>query len=232
MNVVELRRYVLKPNRREELITLFERHFIESQERCGMVPVGHYRDLGDPQGFVWLREFAGMEQRRSALEAFYLQSPEWLEHRDAANATMIDSDNVLLLRPARDGSGVDLRGLQRPAAQQHVAPSYAAIAIFMLERAPDCAAIRAFETQLLGELQHGARRVAYFVSEERPNDFPRLPVREREPAFVVTGVCTSLEEIATWVQRLESSHLPKELRDAVVACEHLRLEPAARSLYR
>ncbi len=107
-----------------------------------MLPVGHYRNLDDPQDFVWFREFANMQQRRTALEAFYLQSPEWLQHRDAANATMIDSDNVLLLRPARERSGFDLRGLQRPSAQQNVAPSFAAAGIFLLARMPDAAVIR------------------------------------------------------------------------------------------
>ncbi|MEU0397925.1 hypothetical protein ABZ208_35265 [Streptomyces sp. NPDC006208] len=38
-----------------------------------------------------------MTRRRRSLEAFYT-GPVWRKHRDAANATMIDSDDVLLLR--------------------------------------------------------------------------------------------------------------------------------------
>lgn len=38
-----------------------------------------------------------MEQRREALTCFY-DGPVWKANRDAANATMIDSDDVLLLR--------------------------------------------------------------------------------------------------------------------------------------
>jgi hypothetical protein len=43
-----------------------------------------------------------MPDRATALTAFY-GGPAWKAHREAANATMIDSDNVLLLRPVRRG---------------------------------------------------------------------------------------------------------------------------------
>lgn len=39
-----------------------------------------------------------MDARKAALEAFYY-GPVWKRHGPAANATMLDSDNVLLLRP-------------------------------------------------------------------------------------------------------------------------------------
>lgn len=197
-----------------------------------MVPIGHYRNLDDPQSFVWFREFSDMRQRRNALEAFYLRSREWLEHREAANATMIDSDNVLLLRPAREQSGFDVRGLRRPGTKENVGRSCAAAVIFMLERSAQTAAIDAFEEQLLNELQSDARRVAYFVTEEQPNDFPGLPVREAERAFVVTGICDTVHDLERWMQRLGPSRLPEALRTTVIATERLRLEPAARSLYR
>jgi hypothetical protein len=60
--------------------------------------IGQFRDVGDPDRFVWLRGFPDMETRATALQAFY-GGPVWKEHRDAANATMVGSDNVLLLRP-------------------------------------------------------------------------------------------------------------------------------------
>ena len=44
------------------------------------------------------------------LAAFY-DGPVWRAHRDEANATMIDSDDVLLLRPWQP---FDLRNLERP----------------------------------------------------------------------------------------------------------------------
>jgi hypothetical protein len=97
--VLELRRYTLHPGRRDELIALFEREFVEPQEAAGMHLFGLFRSGED---FVWLRGFRSLESRAKALAAFY-SGPAWREHRAAANATMADSDNVLLLRPVRRG---------------------------------------------------------------------------------------------------------------------------------
>src|SRR6478672_4727400 len=97
--VLELRQYTLKPGQRDTLIDLFERHFVESQEAAGMTLVGQFRDRRRPDRFVWLRGFPDMEHRHQALEAFY-GGPVWSAHRSAANGTMVDSSDVLLLRPA------------------------------------------------------------------------------------------------------------------------------------
>src|ERR687892_2319959 len=106
MNVIELRQYELHPGRREELIELFDGELIEPQEACGMRVIGQFRDLDRPDRFVWLRGFSDMASRRESLEAFY-GGPVWRAHKDAANATMIDSDDVLLLRPVNTTSGFD-----------------------------------------------------------------------------------------------------------------------------
>ncbi|WP_433511263.1 NIPSNAP family protein [Nonomuraea sp. CA-143628] len=96
--IYELRNYTLHPGQRDTLIDLFEREFIEGQEEAGIGVVGHFRDLDEPNMYPWMRKFPDMEARRAALTAFY-GGPIWKANRDAANATMIDSDNVLLLRP-------------------------------------------------------------------------------------------------------------------------------------
>jgi hypothetical protein len=62
------------------------------------------RDLDDSNRFAWLRGCTDMCSRTEALQAFY-GVPVWEVHRAAANATMIDSDNVLLLRSVRPASG-------------------------------------------------------------------------------------------------------------------------------
>jgi hypothetical protein len=117
--VVELRQYTLKPGQRDVLIELFEREFIETQEATGMIVIGQFRDLNNADRFVWLRGFSDMATRAQALEEFY-GGPVWKAHRDAANATMIDSDNVLLLRPARSNSGFSLANIQSTLLQNVV----------------------------------------------------------------------------------------------------------------
>jgi quinol monooxygenase YgiN len=110
--VVELRQYTLHPGRRDALIDVFDNHLVESQEETGMKVIGQFRDLDRPDRFVWLRGFEDMESRRASLGAFY-GGPVWAEYKDAANATMISSDDVLLLSPAWQGSAFDLAGAGR-----------------------------------------------------------------------------------------------------------------------
>jgi hypothetical protein len=112
--VVELRQYTLHPGRRDALIELFDREFVETQEAVGMTVLGQFRDLDDPDRFVWLRGFADMPRRAEALGSFY-GGPVWKEHRDEANATMIDSDDVLLLRPASARGGFPTPARTRPS---------------------------------------------------------------------------------------------------------------------
>jgi quinol monooxygenase YgiN len=132
--VLELRRYTLHPGRRDELIELFEREFVDAQEAVGAHLFGLFRSPASPDEFVWLRGFRSMTARKQALEDFYF-GPVWKEHRESANATMIDSDDVLLLRPV-------LRGLTSPPPGSELylslsAPSPAAFAVFETEPSPN-----------------------------------------------------------------------------------------------
>src|SRR5512138_1028911 len=80
--IVELRQYLLHPGQRDTLIDLFDRELVETQEATGMTLIGQFRDLDDPDCFVWLRGFADMPARLRALHAFY-GGPVWKKHRQA-----------------------------------------------------------------------------------------------------------------------------------------------------
>jgi hypothetical protein len=151
--VVELRRYTLHPGERDTLIGLFEREFVEPQEAVGAHVLATWIDLDDPDAFVWLRGFRDMDTRARALKAFY-GGPVWGEHREAANKTMIDSDNVLLLRP--DSVPLELGGTG-PLA---------------------------LVTRFGAGFRDDPRAIARFRSEEAPNNYPGLPVREGVKAIV------------------------------------------------
>jgi NIPSNAP len=157
VNVVELRRYTLKPGAREALVELFDREFVESQEALGMRILGTFRDLDDPDQFVWLRGFEDLGSRAPALHAFY-SGPLWRAHSAAANATMVDVDNVLLLRPAEAGPRLDLDPSTRPPVG---APERDGMLWVTISSEP-----------LPGDA------IARFVTEHARNDFPALPVRE------------------------------------------------------
>ena len=196
-----------------------------------MVPIGHFRDRDDPRGFVWFRGFARAEQRSRALDAFYRESHAWKEHRAAANTALLDNDDVLLLRDARPGSGFDLERVARPAGTQTRAPSTVAVAVLMLERAADEAFFTAFEADVLPRITGHSRLVPYFVTDPRANDFPALPVREGEFAFVVTGVCPNDDAVRRWSDAFAPETLPRAMQSQVVHRTLLRLEPAPRSIY-
>jgi hypothetical protein len=102
--IVELRRYLLHPGRRDDLIDLFDREFVETQEAEGMAIIGQFRNLDDPDEFVWIRAFPDMASRPAALTAFYT-GPAWKAFGARANETMVSVDNVLLLTTAALPSG-------------------------------------------------------------------------------------------------------------------------------
>ena len=72
--VVELRQYTTHPGTRDTLVRVFEQHLIEDQERCGMRVLGQFRDLGDPDRFVWLRGFADMERAHAGAGGVLLRA--------------------------------------------------------------------------------------------------------------------------------------------------------------
>jgi hypothetical protein len=183
--VVELRQYTLKAGRRDALIELFEREFIETQEATGMIVLGQFRDLDDPDRFVWLRGFADMASRATALQEFY-GGPVWKAHRDAANATMIDSDNVLLLRPTRFDSAFSLTNVTRPPrGSTETARGVLVVTIYHLGGKTGDDFTDFFERELRPVLeQTGTSLLASFVTERHPNTFPTLPVREDVNVFV------------------------------------------------
>ncbi|MEU1282513.1 NIPSNAP family protein [Streptomyces sp. NPDC005805] len=164
MSIVELRQYTLRPGARDTLIELFEREFVAGQEAVGITLGGRFRDLDDPDRFVWLRAFPDMAHRRRALEAFY-SGPVWLAHRDAANAAMTDSDDVLLLRGP---------GFTPPPGAREV------LATVCTPPGP-AAAFDAYAARHLTPA-HALHR-----TEPAENDFPRLPVRTGEDVRVWFG---------------------------------------------
>lgn len=233
--IVELRQYTLHPGKRETLIELFDREFIETQEAVGIQVIGQFRNLDDPDQFVWLRGFNDMSAREKSLHAFY-SGPIWKAHRDAANATMIDSDNVLLLRLTHPNSGFVLNG-NRPALNSRAEQDgFIAASIHSFDSPVDSDFINYFENTIRPVLSTaGASLLAYFVTEDSPNTFPRLPVREGEHVFVhFAGFrdeeayqhhLAELEESKIWKNEI-SKFLKKHLKGKP---EILRLTPTPRS---
>ncbi len=195
--IVELRQYTLHPGTRETLIALFDREFVEPQEVAGMQVIGQFRDLDRPDHFVWFRGFTEIATRAQALTRFY-SGPVWRAHRDAANATMIDSDDVFLLREARPGSGLRTHGRIRSAPGAPASNAHLLSVTVSRFSEPVCERAAGFlydviEPALIAE---GALIRGTYITEYGPNDYPALPVRQGEHAVVWVAEYADVRSLA------------------------------------
>ena len=228
--IMELRQYTLHEGKRDILIDLFDQEFVETQEAVGIKVVGQFRDLDHQNRFVWLRGFRDMITRAEALKAFY-GGPVWKAHREAANATMIDSGNVLLLRPAYPESGFSLASDRLPPGVNHVYKGLVAATIYYLNEAAVAEFVDFFDRSLKPLLiDKGASIVAYFVSENSVNTFPALPVREGEHVFVWFSRFQDQAAYDHYVKGLAHGKISEMLAGRMTkSLEVLKLSPTARS---
>jgi len=221
------------------LIDLFDREFVETQEEVGIKIIGQFRDLDHQDRFVWLRGFRDMTSRAKALNDFY-SGPVWKAHRDAANATMIDSDNVLLLRPAFPTSGFSLENMKRaPVGADEIPTSLVVATIYYFADpvAPDF--INFFGHTLRPVTESlGATIAASFVTENSENTFPALPLRTGENVFVWFSNFPDSAAYENYLAALpRSERWRSEVSPALTRClerapEVLKLSPTARSQLR
>ncbi len=236
--VSELRQYTHVPGRRETLIELFEDHFVEGQEAVGMHVPGQFLDLDDPDRFVWLRGFDTMLTRHDALTSFY-DGPLWMAKREAANATLVDSDDVLLLTPVYLGPGYPVYGQPRPpVGARDVPESIVSVTVLCQDRCTSAETARYFIDTAVPILREtGAEPVAVFVTDPSPNTFPRLPVRDDNALVWVSRFDTD-DDLAEHRASLSRSPawktivLPQLHAHLTTAPQELRLRPTARSQLR
>ncbi|MES2056669.1 MAG: NIPSNAP family protein [Pseudomonadota bacterium] len=230
-SVIEVRQYKIVKGRRDAMIALFEREFIDSQEALGIRIIGQFRDLDDPDRFTWVREFTSMTARATALNAFYF-GPHWQAHRDEANALLDDNDNVLLLHPAAPDLGFG------PQARSAVAggPGELVVAtIHYLWKDADEGFARFFHDRMRPALiAAGLPILSAYVPERAPNNFPRLPVRQSEKLFVWF---TRVADSAAYHRAMTAVRADATIGPAFADCEErapqiLRLAPTPRSALR
>jgi quinol monooxygenase YgiN len=224
LTVYELRQYRQHPGMRDTLIDLFEAHFLESQDREGSHVLGQFRDLADPDRFVWIRGFTDMEARTRALEAFYT-SALWLAHRSAANATIADHTDVLLLRPAGPGLGFRFDPRRRPPPEAAEKPGgliVATIAHLAAPATPDVV------TAGLGVARDGRGiGLARLVTEPSPNGYPRLEIREDANVAVAVAAYSGRDSYES-----AAAEAPAAAPPGVARVERRLLSPTRRSFLR
>jgi hypothetical protein len=233
--VFELRQYTLHPGQRDILVDVFDDNFVEGQEADAIRVIGQYRDLGDPDRLVWLRSFPNMASRKQALTSFY-SGPIWKAHGRVAAGTMIDSDNVLLLRPLRPDTVFPPSTVKLPpTGTRGPGKGLLVASIVYVERNTPSDFGEFFQKELRAHWeQAGAPVIAQMVSEHSPNTYPSLPVRERENVFVWFTLFADQASLDQQQRALSQSMQWREGAAKLSAwtyhqIETLRLEPTARS---
>jgi hypothetical protein len=238
--IVDLRQYTLFPGTRDAFVQLFDREFVETQEEVGMRIIGQFRDLGDPNRFVWLRGFADMPSRERALTAFYMHSAAWQAHSATARAMMIDSTDALLLHPVRAGRGFKLDApSERDIAGNAVPSGIVTATIYSLVDAKSVEFTAFFEDVVTPRFVNaGARLLSSFETEHSPNNFPHLPLRDGDSVFVSFSVFESLTSYHDYMsalgrdQQWRGQVAPALMRLIRGRPQILRLAPTSRSQLR
>jgi hypothetical protein len=228
--VLDLRQYTLHPGRRDTLVSVFDEYFVDGQEAAGMHIVAQFRDLDDPDRFVWLRGFPDYATRAAASQAFY-GGPVWRAHSAVANATMVDSDNALMLTPV--WFGADFPRLGDPRADGP-AESVIGGAVYHRGSAGD-GFVEFFQDSVVPELRaSGAEPVVVLESLVAENNFPALPLRDE---VVLTWLARFADDAAyaehrrrlagsaRWRQQV----LPELVCRTAKPAQELRLRPTRRS---
>lgn len=223
--LVELRRYRAKPGRRDDLIDMFERTFLDAYEAAGALIPGTFRDLDDADRWTWMRAFRDGESRGEALTAFYA-SDVWKDGARACNATIAETGAGVLLRAASGLAAADA---------SHSARSVIALSLYTPR---DGDAFASFHDTILAPVLRdlGAAPFATLVTDRNENTYPRQRVRRRAAVVTLTRFASPKAYDAFISARAASRAwaglTPQLARLLTGAVETRRLAPTARSRLR
>ncbi len=230
--VIEFRRYVTSPGRRDDFVRYFDAYFPEAFEQLGAMVVGQFAERGDPDRFTWLRGFKDIQARPVVNAAFYY-GPLWREHRAKVNAILPDSDNVMLMRPLHPGRSVSVLPAVDPVLEPDGAHGVVVAQVFPVEKdAVEAFAVRA-ERAFAAYDGQDVRTAGLLVSLDLPNNFPQLPIREDGPWLVWLGTCR--DDAALQVLSRQMDAVERELADGNAVrgpVERIVMDPTPRSRLR
>jgi hypothetical protein len=228
----ELRIYRLTPQRADDLVAMFEAHFLDAYQAAGAAILATFRDRDDPNRWVWIRAFADEAQRDAALKGFY-GSDVWLRRRAEANATIQDASDALLLQ---EHAGA-LASLAAPGPGARLSNAVIECTRYLPKTAQDGESLNALLADMAAlTARQGGVRVAHLTNAARARTNARRPVRT-EPAIVTLTRFADLKAYDACAQALRNTpdwaNLDAACRAQVAApIERYRLQPTARSALR
>jgi hypothetical protein len=185
IQVLELRNYLLKPNMVHEFNNYFSKHFVEPMTELNGHTLGQFQIKGNNDRFVWFRGFTDMDTRSKFLNDFYVSGSSWKEFGPGANAMIINSDNVYLLRPLNPA---------RKAGELSTGKDVTVVDFYIcnstLEKTIDL-----FNASYLPFLKTlNIEDITLWVTEMGENDFHRLPVFQDKNLLVTISNYENEEE--------------------------------------
>jgi len=231
--VVELRRYTIMDGERDRFARYFEAFFPEAIQQTGAIVAGQFLERDRPSAFTWIRGFRDLEDRARANAALYYGAV-WNEHRTRMNRLMIDSDDVLLLRPLAPESGVAIFPAVDPVQEGAGAQGVVVAQIFPIRDDAVDAFAHLAEAAFAGYRAAGAREAGVLVTLDAPNNFPQLPVRSDGPYLVWLGLFADDETRRARFSELENRALQSLAAGGLLraAPESVVLDPTPRSRLR
>jgi hypothetical protein len=194
--VIEFRRYTVKAGEREHFAEYFESYFPEAFQQMGAIAFGQFFERKNPVMYTWMRGFKNTDAR-AVINAGFYYGPLWREHAFTMNSLMVDSTNVLLLRPLNPDRGVVVLPSVDPVAESKGAQGVVVAQIFAVKANSVDAFAQQAEATFAGYRAAGAREAGVLVTLDTPNNFPQLPVRTDGPYLVWLGVVKDNQALET-----------------------------------
>jgi hypothetical protein len=231
--VVELRRYTIKEGERDRFARDFEAFFPEAIQQTGAIVAGEFLERDRSSAFTWIRGFRDMDERAKSNAALYYGAV-WKEHRVLMNSLMLDSDDVLLLKPLAPGRGVPILPAVDPVREAQGARGIVVAQIFRIQPDGVDAFVRQAAPAFTAYRATGAREAGVLVTLDAKNNFPQLPIRSDGPYLVWLGILQDEQILKTsfrpLAQRLSQALAATGLLQG--APELVVLDPAQRSRLR
>lgn len=169
--IIDLRDYTTAVGARELLIERCETLLFDEQVRLGASFPGIFRDADNAERFVWLRAAPDLAARQRILTSFYSEGALWKANRDEVNQWIVDSDNVLLVRP--------ISAWAPPATGSSLVVMYS-----YLRRAPHMVSAELQREVAEAISAAGGRLLVTLATDPSENNYPRHPIRTGESGLV------------------------------------------------
>jgi hypothetical protein len=231
--VLEFRRYTIQEGEREHFAQYFDAYFPEALQQLGTIVAGDFFERKNSSGFTWIRGFHTLEDRAVVNAQFYAGSV-WKEHKKTMNDLIVDSDNVMLLRPLSPERGIPILPAVDPIVEANGVQGIVVAQIFAVKADSVEAFAKAAEPTFASYRAAGVREAGVLVTLDVPNNYPQLPIRTDGPFLVWLGVLKDKQMLENEFNPLAERSLQSLSATGLIrgAPESVVLDPTRRSRLR